>query len=284
LILLNDDDTGYVIVRFDQRSLDTVLSSVGGLSDPAARAVCWNAIVDMVRQAELPVTAFAAMLAGAMRSEPSPPVLSALQAQAEWLIARFATPGQAAEARTRLDLAAAQIPSLAPDAETRWTALRRLAAAGQADDARIDAELAADPSDAGRRNAAACRAAIPDAAHKEAAWRLLTGDGPGPETVTAVADGFMQPEHADLLAPYAPRYLSEMPGIWRTRDGHMRVRLANALFPYPAVTAEFLTRIDEFLTAGAADPGLARIIRDHRDTAERVLRGRTSSIPGDRAR
>ncbi len=54
LILLNDDDTGYVIVRFDQRSLETVLSSVGGLPDLSARAVCWNAIVDMVRQAELP--------------------------------------------------------------------------------------------------------------------------------------------------------------------------------------------------------------------------------------
>jgi aminopeptidase N len=215
------------------------------------------------------------MLAGAMRSEPSPAVLSALQAQAEWLIARFATPGQAAEARTRLDLAAAQIPSLAPDAEPRWTALRRLAAAGQADDARIDAELAADRSDAGRRNAAACRAAIPDAARKEAAWQLLTSDVTGPETVTAVAGGLMQPEHADLLAPHADRYLSDMPGLWRTRDGHMRVRLANALFPYPAVTAEFLGRIDEFISAGAADPGLARIIRDHRDTAERALRARS---------
>ena len=276
LILLNDDDTGYVIVRFDQRSLDTVLTSIGGLPDLAARAVCWNAVIDLVRQAELPVTAFAAMLAGAMRSEPSPPVLSALLEQAEWLIARFATPEQAAEARTRLDLAAARIPGLASDAEPRWTALRRLAAAGQADDARIDAALAADPSDAGRRSAAACRAAIPDAAHKEAAWRLMTGDGAGPETVTAVAAGFMQPEHADLLASYAPRYLSEMPDLWRTRDGHMRVRLANALFPYPAVTAEFLASIDEFLAAGAADPGLARIVRDHRDTAERVLRARTA--------
>jgi hypothetical protein len=77
LILLNDDDTGYVIVRFDQRSLETVLSSVGRLPDLSARAVCWNAIVDMVRQAELPAAEFAATLAGAMRSEPSPPVLSA---------------------------------------------------------------------------------------------------------------------------------------------------------------------------------------------------------------
>jgi aminopeptidase N len=215
------------------------------------------------------------MLAGATRSEPSVPVRNALREQAEWLTARFATPEQAAESRMLLDAAAAEVPGPAVEAEPRWTALRRLAAAGDADDARIDAALAADPSDAGHRNAAACRAAIPDAAHKEAAWRLLTGDGPGPETVTAVAGGFMQPEHADLLAPYAERYLSEMPGLWRTRDGHMRVRLANALFPYPAVTAEFLSRIDEFIAAGAADPGFARIVRDHRDTAERVLRART---------
>jgi aminopeptidase N len=183
-----------------------VLSSVSGLSDLAARAVCWNAVIDMVRQAELPVTAFAAMLAAAMRSEPSRPALDALRDQAEWLTARFATADHATEARTLLDAAAAAIPGRTPDAEPRWAALRRLAAAGQADDARIDAELAADPSDAGRRGAAAGRAAIPDATHKEAAWRLLTSDGTGPETVTAV-------------------------------------------------TAEFLTRIDEFITAGAADPG-----------------------------
>jgi aminopeptidase N len=82
----------------------------------------------------------------------------------------------------------------------------------------------------------------------------------------------MQPEHADLLAPYAPRYLAEMPDLWRTRGGHMRVRLASVLFPYPAVTPEFLTRIDEFLAADGTDPGLARIVRDHRDTAERALR------------
>ena len=56
----------------------------------------------------------------------------------------------------------------------------------------------------------------------------------------------------------------------------MRVRLANALFPYPAVTAAFLTRIDAFLNAGAADPGLARVVRDHRDATERVLRARTA--------
>jgi hypothetical protein len=219
LILLNDDDTGYVIGRFDPRSLETVLSSVSGLPDLPARAVCWNAVIDMVRQAELPLSAFAAMLARAMRSEPSLPALSALWKQAEWLVTRFA--------------------------------------------------------DAGRRNAAACRAAIPDPGHKEAAWRLLAGETTGPETVAVVAEGFMQPEHADLLAPHTARYLAEMPDLWRTRGGHLRVRLANVLFPYPAVTPEFLTQIDGFLAAGGTDPGLTRIVRDHRDTAERALRART---------
>ena len=273
LILINDDDTGYVIARFDPRSLATVLSSVSGLPDLPARAVCWNTVIDMVRQAELPVSAFAAMLARAMRSE-KPPVLSALWQQADWLLTRFASPGQATEATSLLETAAAAIPGLKLDAEPRWAALRRLAAAGQAGDARIDAELAGDPSDAGRRNAAACRAAIPDAGHKEAAWRLLTSETAGPETVTAVAGGFMQPSHANLLAPYAARYLAEMPHLWRTRSGHLRVRLATLLFPYPAVTAEFLAQLDGFLAASGTDPGLARIVRDHRDTADRALRAR----------
>jgi aminopeptidase N len=81
----------------------------------------------------------------------------------------------------------------------------------------------------------------------------------------------MQPEHADVPAPYAARYLAEIPDLWRTRSGHMQVRLANVLFPYPAVTPEFLTRIKEFLGADGTDPGLARIVRDHRDTATRAL-------------
>jgi aminopeptidase N len=148
------------------------------------------------------------------------------------------------------------------DSELRWSILQLLAATGRAEDARIDAELARNPSDASRRNAAACRAAVPDARHKEAAWRLLTEGSPGPETVSAVARGLTQPEHADLLAPYAERYLAEIPGIWETRGGHMRVHLANALFPYPAVSPDVVARVEEFL-ASPREPGLVRIVSDH---------------------
>jgi aminopeptidase N len=315
LIVLNDDDTAYVLVRFDERSLRTVIESVGDIAGLPARAVCWTAVIDMVRQAELPVRTFMTMLTGGMRTERSVRVLQALHAQAGKLIATFADSRQAAECKALLASAAAEllssaepgsdhqlswfemlawtatneddldllatllggtrtVPGLALDTEPRWRALRRLAAVGMADDARIAAELARDPSDAGARHAAGCRAAMPDPGHKEAAWRLLVHERTGPETVTAVADGLMQPEHADLLVPYAARYLAEMPDLWRTRSGHMRVRLASALFPYPAVSQELLTRIDGFLAAEGTDPGLCRIVRDHRDTAERALRAR----------
>jgi len=315
LILLNDDDAGYVLVRFDPRSLRTVLECTGELPAAAARAACWNAAIDMVRQGELPVTAFAAMLARGMVAEPSVLVLQALHGHAEQLITRLADPGQAGEAKLRLAGAAAQllgsaepgsdhqlawiqllawtataedhldliaallagrtaIPGLLVDAELRWSLLRRMAATGRASDANIDAQLTADPSDAGRRNAAACRAAIPDAAHKEAAWQLLTTGQAGPETLSAVARGFIQPEHGELLACYTGRYLAAIEDIWASSDGHQRVQLGTLLFPYPAASPELLTMIEEFLTATPRDPALARMLRDHQDAVRRALNSR----------
>jgi hypothetical protein len=57
----------------------------------------------------------------------------------------------------------------------------------------------------------------------------------------------------------------------RTPAGHLRMRHATVLFPYPAVTPEFLTQLDRFLAASGPDPVL---VRDHRTTAERALRAR----------
>ena len=69
------------------------------------------------------------------------------------------------------------VPGLTVDTELRWAFLRRLAALGRAGDAQIEAELKRDATDAGRRHAAACRAAIPEAGHKAEAWRLMAESG-----------------------------------------------------------------------------------------------------------
>jgi aminopeptidase N len=319
LILLNDGDTGYVMVRFDPRSLRTVTESIGGLTDPLARAVCWNTVIDMVQQAELPVPAFVATLAEGIGREPSVSVLQALLTQAERIMRQLAAPaaatagkrllaqaagqllrsavpgsdlqltwaqllGWTATSADQLDLIAgllsgdADLPGLPVDAELRWLLLRRLAAAGRAGDAVIDAELARNPAPAGQRNAAACRAAIPDARHKEAAWQQLIGGRLGVDGLYLVAQGFALPEQAGLLTPYATRYLPTLREIWPTRGGHLRVLLGDLLFPYPAASQELLAQIDEFLAAGpadpASDPGMARVLTERRDALQRALRSR----------
>ena len=66
----------------------------------------------------------------------------------------------------------------------------------------------------------------------------------GPETLSAVARGFIQPEHGDLLACYAGRYLATIEDIWASSSGHQRVQLGALLFPYPAASPELLTMIE----------------------------------------
>ena len=94
---------------------------------------------------------------------------------------------------------------------------------GRAGDAEIDAELDRDATDAGRRHAAACRAAIPDAEHKAAAWRLLAESAElGLEGVVAVARG-LQPARARRAAgpvrgPVLQRAARDL-GHARTRCG-----------------------------------------------------------------
>ena len=86
--------------------------------------------------------------------------------------------GWTATAPDQLDLLAGLldgsevIEGLAIDTELRWRLLRRLAAMGRAGDAQIDAELTRDHTNAGQRHAAACRASVPDAEHKAAAWQV----------------------------------------------------------------------------------------------------------------
>lgn len=58
LVVLNDGDLGYAKVRLDDRSWATALDTFSGIPDPLTRTVVWNAARDMVRDGELPPTAY----------------------------------------------------------------------------------------------------------------------------------------------------------------------------------------------------------------------------------
>jgi aminopeptidase N len=316
LILLNDDDLGYAIVRFDQRSLETLKTSMGAFADSLARTVCWSAVADMAAQAELSVPAFVQIVAAGMGNEPSVSVVEGMLGHVNRLLTTTADPRwvrqgkeelasravellRAAEPASdhqlawaqllawtavtpdQLDLVSdlldgrAEIPGLTVDAELRWAFLRRLAATGRASDAEIDAELARDRTDAGRRNGLTARASIPDAPHKEAAWRQVAEpSGLGLEDSVMVARAFNAPEHADLVAPFAERYFRQLPVIWMNHEDMLRATLGHDLFPYAAAGPELLSRIEEFLAQPDLDPSLGRAVIEGRDVVQKALRSR----------
>jgi aminopeptidase N len=171
----------------------------------------------------------------------------------------------------------AAVPGLTVNVELRWALLLRLAATARASEEQVATELAADATDAGARHAAACLAAMPDAARKEAAWQQLTGGELGVDRLVAVGRAFSLPEHAVLLTPYAERYLPAVEKIWATGSGHLRVLLGDLLVPYPAASAALtglVGQIDDYLAASPRDPGLARVLVERRDTLARALLSR----------
>src|SRR5215470_5923623 len=109
LILLNDDDLGYALIRFDPRSLATLTSSIGAFADSLARTVCWSAVIDMVQQAELSLPAFTAMLCRGMGAEQSVSLLQTLHQVAAQAITRFADPQWVPQGKQQLATAAEEL-------------------------------------------------------------------------------------------------------------------------------------------------------------------------------
>jgi aminopeptidase N len=168
------------------------------------------------------------------------------------------------------------VPGLEVGQELRWALLTRLAQLGRAGDPQIDAELARDPSDLGERAALAARAAIPDAAHKEAAWAYLTGEGDfSGQAAFDVGAAFRLVPEPVLLAQYRDRYFETLPTLWERRKAFAKQATAALLLPTAVVDAELLDRFDSFLEKNKnSDAGLVRSVLEGRDTAARAAASR----------
>ncbi|MGF1662348.1 MAG: aminopeptidase N [Kineosporiaceae bacterium] len=218
LVLVNDDDLAYTRVRFDPRSTATLLEWIGGVRSPLARTLCWGALWDMTRDAELPASRWVATVCRHSHGEDDVGVLQGLLGWAGTARHQYTAPGAVADAGdllarsagaalgaagtggdaqlvwTRCLVTHAADPTFARglldgsrcpggvvvDAALRWHAVARLAVLGALDGQAIDAEQRRDPGELGRRRAWTARAGLPDRAAKAAAFTAA---------VTGVADG-----------------------------------------------------------------------------------------------
>ncbi|GGV67603.1 aminopeptidase [Streptomyces griseoloalbus] len=162
------------------------------------------------------------------------------------------------------------------DPELRWRVLARLAVLGATDEAAIADELRRDPSATGQEGAARCRAALPDEDAKSRAWQAMFGSDDQADLsnylFTATAQGFWQPEQADLVTPYVARYYKDAVAVAARRGPAIAEAAGRWAFPAHAVDAEHLELGQKCLREADPIPALRRKLVDQLDDLARALR------------
>ncbi|MGW0081765.1 aminopeptidase N [Streptomyces sp. NPDC003393] len=163
------------------------------------------------------------------------------------------------------------------DPELRWRILARLAVLGATDETAIAAELDRDPSATGQEGAARCRAALPDPDAKHAAWHaMFTSDDLSNYLFTATAQGFWQPEQADLVQDYVPRFYQDAVTVAARRGPAIARAAGHWGFPAHAVDTDHLHLGQACLRDNDPVPALRRTLVDQLDDLARALRVRTA--------
>ncbi|RJU00159.1 aminopeptidase N [Arthrobacter frigidicola] len=101
LLLVNDEDLTYAKLRFDPRSLVTLLRSVDRIADPLARAICLSALWSSTRDADLAAADYLGAVELAAPAEPGVGVLQVLLQNAGTAVERYTAPAGRAELRKR---------------------------------------------------------------------------------------------------------------------------------------------------------------------------------------
>ncbi len=161
---------------------------------------------------------------------------------------------------------------LVVDTELRWRLLHRLCSQGAAGPAEIDAELRRDATDAGERRAATCRAAIPEAAAKEAAWQaIISGTLPN-ATFRATLNGFADPDQEELLAPFTTRYFEVVGDVWRDWSSDMAQWFTSNAYPLTQISEHTVALTDTYILENDPPAALRRLLLESRDGIQRALR------------
>jgi aminopeptidase N len=124
LMLVNDDDLTYAKIDLDSRSLATLKTHLSGLADGLARAVLWEALWDMVRDAKLRVADYLEISLANIDVETDAAIAGALISRMTAAIERYADPGSRASLRKEVAQGAKErVRRMAPgtDLQLLWT-------------------------------------------------------------------------------------------------------------------------------------------------------------------
>ncbi|WNV83218.1 aminopeptidase N [Umezawaea sp. Da 62-37] len=90
LVLVNDDDLTYCTMRLDPDSLTTLVDRISDIAEPLPRTLCWSAVWEMTREAELKARDFVNLVLGGLHSETEVGVVQRLLLQAQTALSSYA--------------------------------------------------------------------------------------------------------------------------------------------------------------------------------------------------
>jgi aminopeptidase N len=172
----------------------------------------------------------------------------------------------------------ARLDGLSIDTDLRWALLTRLVSRGAPvpggtfGPAEIEAELSRDATDAGERNAATCRAAIPTAEAKREAWQALTGGELTIATFRATLGGFIDLDQHKLVEPYRSAFFDVVGDVWRDWSSAMAQDFVSGAYMVGALSQETVAATDDYIARAQPPAALRRLLIEGRDDVLRALR------------
>ena len=300
LLLPNDGDLTFAVVRPDAASLQALLAEAADLPSALARTVAVTTAWQLVALGELPAGRFVDCVTAVLDRETNdglvePLLALAVEAAEFWcpdderagVLSRVAqaclrlarTPGRSVVATRSLARTAVTDDELdaltglaGQDVDLQWRALIRSASVGRYDAAVVAALQVQDPDPEAWVRAFAVRSARPDPAAKQEAWdAVLEGRTVPLGSVRELGSAFWQPLQADLLSPFVDRYQQALPTMG---DGGMIAAMvaSGSLFPRVGSDEADLGRLLEAAQEPAVHPIVRRAVVERCDQRRRMLR------------
>lgn len=292
LVMINDGDLSYGKLRFDEKSIATLKTSLGTIDDQLTRALAWSAIWDMTRDGELAASDYVPTVINALAGEDDVAVIATQMLQLGTAVELYAADSHrdalralaadgveklmdsapagsdlqlqyvrsfatfafspAQTARIKAILDGA-IAGLTVDANLRWHLLNSLVERGAATVADIETELERDKTADGEKAAAFGRAALPEASVKAAAWQLVATQDLSNHIQLQTALGFQRSSQRSLTAEYVDKYFDSVTAYFEAHTYEFGKSYATWFFPIYQVSQATVDKTEGWLSGKGKD-------------------------------
>ena len=292
LLLINDGDLSYGKIRFDAKSIKTLINNLSGVEEPLTRALCWSAAWDMLRDGELSASEYVPMAVTGLATEKDVSVVSMTLIQLGTAVELYACDENRDKVREQVangveilleqakegsdmqlqyarsfatfafsdrqhsrikDMFDGRLPGLVVDADLRWHFINCLAERGKTTTAVIDAELERDNTASGHKYAASARAALPTVEAKAKAWSDALGGELSNHIHDATIAGFNRPSQRELTKGYIDKYFDSLTSTWEKLSYELASTIVTGFYPAYQVEKSVLDKTEKWLTGAGKD-------------------------------